>query len=479
MGQEVNTTTYQPADFLCFQQRLKAETELLGKFIQEQGCSEAPPVAGFEMEAWLLHDNMAPAAMNVEYLQSFNHPMTSPELAKFNVEMNTPPVRLRGDVFSRMHQNLSNTWLQAELHARQMGLHLMMIGTLPTLQQQELNLCNMSNMNRYRALNERLLQMRGKPIVLDICGQEHLKVEHHDVMLEAATTSFQLHIQTPLSIAHHVYNASIMVSAAMVALCANAPYLFGKDLWAETRIPMFEQAIALGGYQGAAEGPLHRVSFGSAFARHSIMECFIENLQHFPVLLPECFEHAPELFSHLKLHNGTIWRWNRPLVGFDVDGTPHIRIEHRVPAAGPTVLDAIANAAFYYGLVKNLADTCAEGTEGVSEFSFAQAKDNFYQAARHGLDCHTIWLAGQRCRMNNLIEQELLPRAELGLLSLRIDVGDIQVYLDVIRQRVARMQTGTVWQRRYIQQNPGDFIGLTRHYLHYQKIGEPVASWPL
>ena len=476
MGQEIHTTAYCEADYRHFLQCLIVETELLGKFIQERHISESPPVAGFEIEAWLLHDDMRPAPLNDAYLQSFNHPMAGPELAKFNVELNTPPVVLTGDAFSDLHKNLSITWQQAAQHARQMDLNLLMIGTLPTLQQHELNLSNMSDMNRYRALNRQVLETRGKPIELDICGHQHLKVQHHDVMLEAATTSFQLHIQCPLSVAHHFYNASIIASAAMVAMCANAPYLFRKDLWAETRIPMFEQAIALGGYQGAAEGPLHRVSFGSDYARHSILECFVENLQHFPVLLPELFDDVPEQFSHLRLHNGTIWRWNRPLVGFDDDGTPHIRIEQRVPAAGPTVLDAIANAAFFYGLVKNLAD---ERALGRADLSFTQAKDNFYQAARHGLNSHIVWFGRQKCRLSTLIENQLLLRAEQGLQSLGIDNTDIKVYLDVIRQRIANQQTGSAWQRRFIKQNPGDFVGLTRLYLELQRRGETIAGWRL
>lgn len=476
MGQEIHTTSYQDADYQRFYQRLLAETELLGKFIQDKVCSEIPPVAGFEIEAWLLYDDMRPAPLNEAFLQTFNNSMAAPELAKFNVEMNTPPVALTADVFSRLHHDLGDTWQHAELHARQMDLNLMMIGTLPTLQQHELNLNNMSNMNRYRLLNQQVLATRGRPIVLDICGHEHLRVEHHDVMLEAATTSFQLHIQTPLSMAHHFYNASIIASAPMVALCANAPYLFGKDLWSETRIPMFEQAVALGGYRGASEGPLHRVSFGSDFARQSILECFQENLQHFPVLLPESFDDAPELFSHLRLHNGTIWRWNRPLVGFDEDGTPHIRIEHRTPAAGPTVFDSIANAVFFYGLVKNLCDDCVAGH---IDLSFAQAKDNFYQAARHGLDSPVTWFAERKLRLLSLFEQELIPRAEQGLQALGIDAGDSHVYLDGIRQRIANQQTGSQWQRLFIKANPGEFSALTRLYLQKQRQGQAVAAWAL
>lgn len=474
MGQEIQATAYRDIDYRRFQRHLSEETELLARMAQQKAVSEQPPVAGFEIEAWLLHGDMQPAALNETYLSSFNNPMAGPELAKFNVELNTPPRALTANALSLLHKNLDATWRQAEQHARHMDLHLLMIGTLPTLRQHQLNLGNMSDMNRYRVLNRRVLENRSKPIVLDICGREHLRVEHHDVMLEAATTSFQLHIQCPFSLAHHVYNASIQASAAMVALCANAPYLFGKDLWAETRIPMFEQAIALGGYRGAAEGPLHRVSFGSDYARQSILECFVENLQHFPILLPESFDSDAAAFSHLRLHNGTIWRWNRPLVGFDDDGTPHIRIEHRVPAAGPTVLDAIANAAFFYGLAKNLAD---ERAEGRGELTFAQAKDNFYQAARHGLDSHVVWFGEHKHRLAALIQNELLARAEMGLASLGIDGSDAKVYLDIIRQRLANQQTGADWQRRFITTHPGDFAALTRMYLQHQQRGAAVANW--
>ncbi|MEQ1621337.1 MAG: glutamate--cysteine ligase [Methylococcales bacterium] len=476
MGQEVRERVYSDADFQRFHHRLIAETELLAKLIDHRVFSKANPVAGFEIEAWLLDDDMRPAPLNDAYLKSFNHPLAGPELAKFNVELNTLPLPIIGDVFSRMHQNLQLTWQQAEQHARQMDLNLLMIGTLPTLQQQDMNLDNMSNMNRFRALNEQILQTRHKPIMLDIPGHEHLKIEHHDVMLEAATTSFQLHVQCPFQLAHHYYNASIMASAAMVGICANSPYLFGKDLWEETRIPIFEQAVASGGYRGASEGPLHRVSFGSDFARHSILECFVENLQHFPVLLAETFNDTAESFRHLRLHNGTIWRWNRPLVGFDADGAPHFRIEHRTPAAGPTVVDMIANAAFYYGLVKNLSDECAAGK---ANLSFTQAKDNFYQAARHGLDSHVVWFGEHKLRLSTLIEHELLRRADYGLQSLGIAPCDVDDYLDVIRQRVASQHTGSRWQRSYIKQNPGDFAGLTQRYLQLQRQGNPVAEWGL
>lgn len=476
MGQEVHTEVYQPADFQHFQQQLTKETKLLEQLITKGACSERSPVAGCEIEAWLLDDAMRPAACNASYLSSFNNPMASAELAKFNVEFNTPPVPLQGNVLSQLNHDLFSTWQQAEQHARQMHLHLLMIGSLPTLRQDDLHLGNMSDMNRYRALNEQLLKARKKPIHLDIQGHEHLEVYHHDVMLEAATTSFQLHLQCPLSLAPHYYNASILASAPMVALCANTPFVFGKELWHESRIPMFEQAVGVGGLGCVARGPLWRVSFGSGFARHSIFECFAENLAHFPIVLPEHCETELEYFHHLRLHNGTIWRWNRPLIGFDDDGTPHIRIEHRTPSAGPTVIDAVANAALFYGLCQNLCEELQ--TQGVL-LPFSQAKDNFYQAARHGLESPIIWLNGQKHRLPSLLENELLPRAALGLKSLHINQADIDLYLGIIHQRLSSLQNGSIWQRRFMQKYPGDFVALIRCYLDNQRCNRPIGEWDI
>lgn len=476
MGQEIHSQVYQAADFQRFQQQLTIETQLLQQLITQKACSERSPVAGFELEAWLVDDTMRPAPCNEAYLSSFNHPLATAELAKFNIEFNIAPAPLTENVFALLNQNLLEIWQQAEQHAQKMQLHLLMIGTLPTLQQTDFHLGTMSNMNRYRALNEQALKNRRKPIHIDIQGHDHLKIDHHDVMLEAATTSFQLHLQTPLSLATHYYNAAIMASAPMVALCANAPFMFGKDLWHESRIPMFEQAIGLGGIGGAVQGPLWRVSFGSDFARHSIFECFAENHEHFPVLLPEHFESDSKQFRHVRLHNGTIWRWNRPLIGFDEDGTPHIRIEHRTPSAGPSVIDSIANAAFFYGLCQNL---CEELQNQSHLISFPQAKDNFYQASRHGLEAHTGWRDNSKLRLSSLLKNELLPRAALGLKSLHINQADIHLYLDIIRQRLAHSQNGSTWQRRFIQKHSGEFVAMTRCYLENQRRNQPVGEWDI
>ncbi len=476
MGQEINAKGFKTDDFAHFHQKLTLETHYLNELIEQEKLSASPLTAGFEIEAWLIDENMRAAPNNVAFLQKLKDPLAFPELAKFNIELNSVPQRLTKTVLSTLHKDLTVVWEKACLQAKEMDNHLLIIGTLPTLKPADMTLRNMSEMNRYQVLNEQILKARGKPINLDIIGVEHLRLDHYDVMLESATTSLQLHTQVPLHLAHHYYNASIIASAAMVASCANAPYLLAKNLWHESRIPLFEQAIETGGYGGAIHGPLKRVSFGTAYARSSIMECFTENLQHFPVLLPELFSDSVEKFEHLRLHNGTIWRWNRPLIGFDEDNTPHIRIEHRTPSAGPTIIDSIANAAFYYGLSTNL---CAHLVDYAILLAFTQAKDNFYQAARFGLDSQIVWFDGEKHPLQKLILSDLLPRARKGLQSLHIDAQDIATYLGIMEQRIANKQTGSQWQRQFMQQADASLHDMTQAYLEQQYSEVPVSQWKI
>jgi len=223
------------------------------------------------------------------------------------------------------------------------------IGILPTVRNHELSLPNMSPLRRYRALNEQVLRLRnGRPLRLDIQGRESIEAVHNNLMFEAAATSLQIHLQVAPAHAVRYYNAAKVLSGPMVAACANSPYLCGRDLWDETRIPLFEQAVALTG--NGTGGTWERVTFGKHYVKDSLMECFKCNLEHYDVLLPRIVDEPPERLTHLRLHNGTIWRWNRPLIGWNDQGAPHLRIEHRVVSAPTSVVDAIANVALFFGL---------------------------------------------------------------------------------------------------------------------------------
>jgi len=472
MGQEIDHVRFSEQEYAEFHRRLAEETRLLEGWQESGSFAPRRPTAGFELEAWLVDGEMQPVAANADFLKALDDDLAGPELARFNVEFNTDPVLLQGDGLRRAQGDLQAHWQQAQAKAEQLGYHLLLIGTLPTLDDRLLNLGNLSALNRYRALNDQILAARGgRPMRLDIAGRQHLRCEHRDVMLEAATTSFQIHWQLDPQRAAAYFNAALMASAPLVAAAANSPYLFGRDLWAETRIPLFEQAVDLGGYRAAVQGPLWRVGFGSGYVRLSMKELFRENLEHYPVILPILFDTPPQRLSHLRLHNGTVWRWNRPLVGFDRGGSPHYRVEHRVLPAGPTFTDMFANAALFYGLVEFLAGQ-------PSALPFPQARDNFYQAARCGLAARVVWTDGERHRLRSLLLRRLLAQAAEGLRRLEIDESDLGQYLGVIEARVSAEGTGCDWQRRFLARHPGCFQAMTRAYYDHHCSGIPVHLWP-
>lgn len=478
MGEEIDAVEFLQQDFKDYAERLQEETKHLKKLFTQNQLSSHSPKAGFELEVWLVDKDANPAPLNDSFLKTLNDSLVSPELSRFNIELNGEPENLDTKALSKLHATLENSWQHCFSVATTFDASLVMIGILPNVTSKQLVLKNMSKMKRYFALNKQVLaQRKGKPLTLDIVGHEHLKTEHQDVMLESATTSFQLHWQIPIEESVRAYNASIIASAATVAISANSPYLFDKDLWDETRIPLFEQAVEVGGFNDAAFGPIKRVSFGSSYARESLMEVFQENLDHYPILLPVKYNEKIDKLKSLRLHNGTIWRWNRPLIGFDEKtNQPHVRIEHRVIAAGPTIADGIANAAFYYGLanyLKNL-DSAPE-----LEIPFSTAKDNFYKAAKSSLNANVKWLDNYSGKMKPLLEQHLIPNAIEGLQQMNITEDDIKFYMDIITQRVKNEQHGTNWLRNYKEKHSCSMQQLTAAYAEQQNTGKPVHSWTI
>lgn len=474
MGQEIEGSRFTQADFQQFFDRLKQETELLDEFIRTGQFDNDRTVAGFELEAWLTDENCLPAPINETFLKRMNNSLVCPELASFNVEFNFTPQNLKGPALSVIEKEMRGLWQKGCQTADDLGGQLVMIGILPTAEDTHLNMANISSMNRFHALNEQVLRQRqSRPLELNIVGNDHLRSTHMDVMFESATTSFQIHLQVPLDLAVRAYNASIIASAVTVAISANSPYLCGKDLWAETRIPLFEQSVEVGGYEPAAHGPMRRVTFGSGYVNQSIFECFRENLDHYPILLPDHSDNPAKEFSHVRLHNGTLWRWNRPLIGVE-DNNYHIRIEHRVVPSGPSVVDAMANAAFYYGLASHFIHS-----EIAPEtlLPFNQARDNFYHAARHGLDATVVWLDTKKYKLRNLILEKLIDLAATGLQDSSVSAADISRYLEIIRNRTEKNLNGANWQRGFVSRYGKDMQSLTRAYIDRQNSGEPVHSW--
>jgi len=476
MGQEIDTSFFDQHDFNIFAMRLREETAHLSQWFRDGRLAAREPVCGFEVEAWLIDEQCRPAPVNKPFLERMDSPWVVSELAKFNVELNTPPHDLSGAALATMERDLNATLRACQEVAGTLGAELLLIGILPTVNERDLCLANMSEMQRYRALNEQVLRMRGgEPIVVDIEGRERLHLVHDNVMLESAATSMQIHLQVAQHEAARTYNAAQILAAPVVGACANSPYFCGRDLWDETRIPLFEQSVAVNPHP-ERPGPTNRVYFGERYVERSLMECFQENLRRFPVLIPSSIKEPPSRLSHLRFHNGTIWRWNRPLIGFEPDGSVHLRIEHRVVPAGPSVIDSIANAAFFYGLVRFLA-TSEPPPEHL--IGFEQVRTGFYEAARRGLDARIPWLGEREVALERLVLDELLPQAQGGLVGLGLDAADIERYLRVIERRVRLRQTGARWQRAFVERHGADLARMAAVYAGAQRSGLPVHEWEI
>ncbi len=476
MGSEIPEIQFSDVEFDQYKQRLRKETALLASWFKNGSLQNQGKTIGLELETWLVDHNHIPSACNETFLKDLNHPLVVPELSKFNTEVNADPCQVDTNVLTQLFGQISDLWKLIQQASSKCQKKMLLMGTLPTLKNDMLNLDSMSDLERYRAVNQQILKLRkGKPLRLDIKGREDLDVSHDDIMLEAAGTSLQIHLQSEPDKAHSYHNAALIASAAIVAICANSPFLFGQDLWDETRIAVFEKSLSLPGFQNIDGDIIRRVTFGSGYVRRSLLECFLENLDSFPILLTVIYDDEIDKLCHLRLHNGTIWRWNRPIVSRDNTGFCSVRTEHRTPAAGPSIVDVIGNIAFYLGVVEGIT---AMEKHAEDLLPFKKAHDNFYAAAKWGLDASVHWFGGKTMRLSELCQEELLPLAKSGLERLNIDQSDIDFFLcEVIGERIKSRQTGASWQRAFVAKHGKNFPELIKEYFNNQESGKAVYQW--
>lgn len=468
MGKSVRGAAFTADDYARFEAALADETGRLQRWFDQGRFADGATTVGYELEACLVDADYRPADANTDFLARLNMPEAVPELARSNVEFNGHAREIGARGLERLHAELDDWFARGRQVAADMGLRLVLIGVLPTLEERHLTLEHISPSDRYRALNAAVAARRGTEYVeVAIRGRECYRGYYDSIMAESAATSFQMHISLPPALAVRCYNAALIASGPLLAVAANAPYLFGRDLWAETRVPVFAQSVDA--------GEVHYVTFGRGYVRESLFELFAENRDRFPVLLPMGCDSGG--LDHLLLHNGTIWRWNRPIVGGDVAAgePPHLRLEHRSLPGGPSVLDMVANCAFFYGLTRALGD---RETPPETELPFGAARANFYRAAREGMAAELHWLDGEY-PARRLFAERLLPLARKGLAALGVDDDLAAHYLDVIAARVARGLSGAGWQRAWVARHGRDMPAMLAAYAERQAGGAPVAEWPL
>ncbi|MER6982631.1 glutamate--cysteine ligase, partial [Streptomyces carpinensis] len=395
MGEKVVAGQFDLSDRNRYRDKLRRCLKGLERLLEEKRFDRPKNLMGLEIELNLVGSDGMPKMLNAQVLERIASRDFQTELAMFNLEVNIAPHRLGGRVFDRLAEELRTSLAYADRKAGEVDASIAMIGILPTLDRDDLVSSNLSDVDRYTLLNDQIVAARGEEFALDIEGVERLTCTSKSIVPEAACTSVQLHLQvTPARFAD-VWNAAQAASAAQIAVGANSPFLFGRELWRESRPPLFQQSTDTRPPELQAQGVRPRTWFGERWIS-SAYDLFEENLRYFPALLPICDDEDPldvldaggvPKLAELVLHNGTVYRWNRPV--YDIaDGVPHLRVENRVLPAGPTVTDVIANAVFYYGLVRALAE---ESRPVWTRLPFQDAAANFEAACRHGIDARFSW----------------------------------------------------------------------------------------
>jgi gamma-glutamyl:cysteine ligase YbdK (ATP-grasp superfamily) len=486
MGEEVDAQEFSRADRTRHREKVRRNLDVFARMLREARFDTDDPMTGLEVELNLVDEAGDPALKNAEVLEAIADPDFQTELGQFNIEINVPPAKLHEGGLTTFEDTLRRSLNDAEARSARVGAHMVMIGILPTLDEGHMSLGSLSANPRYKLLSEQILNARGEDITISIDGAERLRTTSDSIVPEAACTSTQFHVQTSPDQFPAYWNASQAIAAVQVAVGANSPYLLGKELWRETRIPLFEQATDTRSEELKAQGVRPRVWFGERWIT-TVFDLFEENVRFFPALLPVTDEEDPlevleaggtPKLPELRLHNGTIYRWNRPV--YDIAaGVPHLRVENRLLAAGPTVADTMANAAFYFGLVRALAES---ERPLWSQMSFSAAEENFHVAARQGIDAQIYWPGVGQVRATELVLRRLLPLARQGLQAWGASSEEIDRYLGIIEQRCLLGTNGAEWfvNRMHRAGETDRYDALRATLLDYKDgmhTNEPVHTW--
>jgi hypothetical protein len=489
VGDEVAARVFTGEDRKRYREKVKRCLDVFARMLADARFDADRRSIGLEIELNISEETGDPAMANQHVLEMIADPAWQTELAQFNIEINIPPRSLADGVLSELETTVRASLNHAEEGARKAHARLVMIGILPTLREDLLNGSALSANPRYALLNEQIFAARGEDLHLAIDGVERLSVYADTIAPEAACTSVQLHqLVDPTAFARH-WNAAQCIAGIQLAVGANSPFFYGRELWRETRIALFEQATDTRSEELKAQGVRPRVWFGERWIT-SIFDLFEENVRFFPSLLPVCEDEDPvevldrgdtPRLQELRLHNGTVYRWNRPIYDV-VRGRPHLRVENRVLPAGPTVVDTMANAAFYYGLVRVLAD---EDRPLWTQMSFSAAEENFHACARDGIAARVYWPGLGEVPAAELVVRRLLPMAHDGLDRWGVDAADRDRLLGIVERRCVEGRNGASWQaetfhRLYEHADREDALrGMTVRYRDHMHSNEPVHTWPV
>lgn len=493
MGEAVTSDHYTPQQRTRYRQYLAEDLEIFDHHLQESEFDDQDSI-GLELELNLVDEDMQPAFRGPQILESLD-PEYQTEIGTFNLELNHPPLAVAGSGLRDLEEGITRRLERVRDAAASHGVRPVMIGTLPTLRTEHLEdpQCMVPE-KRYQGLSNAVLASRGEMVTIDVAGTEHYRHLFSTITPEATCTSAQLHLQVSPERFAGAWNAAQAMAGVQVALAANSPLFLGYDAWRENRIPVFRQSIDTRTPELVTQGVRPRVWFGERWIT-SVFDLFEENVRYFSPLLPESrqisgtpmMRGATPALHYLTLHNGTVWRWNRPIYAPSED-LAHLRVENRLLPAAPTPTDLIADAAFYYGVLNYLTHQ----TRPVwSRLTFDSARENFFTAAKHGIHSRLRWPRHGSTDAATLITEVLLTPARKGLAALDVDTDVIDYYLGIIAERARTRCNGAEWQLRTMRAIGGTrtrpdsperraaLAEMLRRYLRHQETGQPVHTWPI
>jgi gamma-glutamyl:cysteine ligase YbdK (ATP-grasp superfamily) len=498
LGIEIDSDHFEEADFARFRERLRAGLTTLQSVLARPGFGEGERTLGAELELFLIGDRAQPLPVSPQVVRDAGDPQVTPEMGVYTIELSTPPVVLADRPFAQLGAQMREAIAVIGAQAAKYGARAVPISVLPTLDREHFGAGSITDLPRYRALAAGLRRLRDAPFHICIDGADPLELTMSGPAMEGANTAFQVHLRvTPAEFAP-LFNAAMMLTGPVLAAAANSPTFLGHRLWHETRIALFKQAgdDRPPDSAGTTMQPA-RISFGNGWVRDGAAELFQESVALYEPILPVCGDAEPgdertgdgsaPALTELRLHHGTVWKWNRPV--YDPTGSGHLRIELRALPSGPTVDDMLANAAFLVGAILDLGSG-SDLAHLLPAFPFALADRNFYRAAQMGLDAELGWPrepgeAPAPVRARDLL-LSLLPRAAVGLTAAGVARDEIRHYLGIFERRVQSGQTGAVWQLRTLEALRARGVTLddarrrmVEMYLHHSDGGQPVHTWPV
>ena len=494
MGEQRVSLVQDEKSMQQFVKKLLRDVQALEHMLENDWFESDIVRIGAEQEMCLVHrKTFKPATIAMEALDHMkDYDWVETELARFNLETNLTPREFTGACLSELEQENSSKLAKIAEKLNDLKAKPILTGILPTLRKYDLEMHNLTPKKRYYALMEAInAQLQGTAYELRLSGIDELLLRHNSPLLEACNTSFQVHLQVSPNNFAPLYNIAQVLAAPVIAVAANSPIVFGKRLWHESRIALFQQALDVRTTHDHMRERSPRVSFGTGWLDRSIMEIYKEDIARFRVLLSADVEEdsikllaegkVPKLRA-LQVHNSTVYRWNRPCYGVSPNGKPHLRIENRVIAAGPTVVDEVANAAFWLGAMEGMH---AAYPDIRTKIGWEDVRDNFIKSAKFGIDTKFTWFGDNKITATDLLQQELLPLAREGLKRRQVDGGDIDHYLGIIEERAKSNMSGSRWQLRAYTKLAKEvtrdeaLCGLTASIIKNQQDNKPVHTWSL